>query len=195
MTGSDEYGNGIIASLVKRFLPGQKLDNFIETIKGDKTLSVLWSKQTRENFTNNFLDSITPTNTKSFIKKKKGYLEAEDKYYIPGVYEGVLAKGLELSGAPTNERYHDNTMGHYDTLSFLNDIARANGIKEISTSMARALTKEGLVGVANQVPGSMPNGFNAFDIDDATRIEGRKETYTTTVVQLRPTKHSVTPLK
>lgn len=172
MCGSDNYTGSIINTLIKKYLPKEKEETFMNAMESSKIGKVLWGEETLNNFGVTFTKGIEPTNTNGFIKKKEGYSDAETKSSVFGKIDGDFPKGLEQQAGG----YHDNTLGYYDTLSFLNDLLSGIGKSQLTKGDAILATKNNLVRTASQVKGSMVNGFKNIDIADAVQVPSSKLT-------------------
>lgn len=172
MCGADEHTGYLTNYLIKKYLPKEKEEAFMKAMESSKIGRVLWSEETLNNFGVTYTKGIEPTNTKGFIKKKRGSLEAENKTSVFAKVNGDFPQGLEQQAGG----YHDNTIGYYDTLSFMNDLLSAIGKEQLTKGNAVLATKNNLVRTARQVKGSMVNGFNSIDIEDAVNVPYSKFT-------------------
>ena len=154
----------LINTLYYQFIVNGKLQaQWDEHIKKSNTLTTLWSEETLNNFSQNKLTSINPTNNGT-KHKQHAYRDAQLKYYSKASVGGDFSKALEHESSG----YHDETFGHYDMLSFINDLLDSNGLSKLTKEQAMKGIHHGITNVEEQVEGSMPNGFNAISKYDAT---------------------------
>lgn len=172
LCGSDNYTGRITNTLIKKYLPKEKEEAFMKAMESSKVGRVLWSEETLNNFGVTYTKGVEASDTTGFIKKKQAYLDADSKASVFAQLEGDFPKGLEQQAGG----YHDNTIGYYDTLSFINDLLSGIGKEGLTKENAILATKNSLVRTASQVRGSMVNGFKNIDIEDAIQVPSSKLT-------------------